>query len=119
MTAYFVVSWDSEILLNINLMVQYRANIQWHDSTVQNPDTFGIRISTVPFFYLFSTRPSPLLLPVLGPLGSGTYATHQPGPALRLLGYLPLKLSFLHTYSKAFAIAAVYILAANTLGPLS
>ena len=38
-------------------------------------------------FYLFSTRPSPGLLPVLGPLGSGTDATHQPGPALRLLGY--------------------------------
>ena len=39
-----------------------------------------------PFF--FSTRPSLGLLPVLGPLGSGTEATHQPSPALRLLGYI-------------------------------
>ena len=37
-------------------------------------------------FFLFSTRPPPGLLPVLGPLGRGTDATHQPGPALRLLG---------------------------------
>ena len=38
--------------------------------------------------YFFSTRPSPGLLPVLGPLESGTDATHQQGPALRLLGYV-------------------------------
>ena len=37
-------------------------------------------------FYILCTRPSPGLLPVLGPLGSGTDTTHQPGPALRLLG---------------------------------
>ena len=41
-------------------------------------------------FYLecnfFCTRFSPGLLPVLGPLGSGTDTTHQPSPALRLLG---------------------------------
>ena len=37
----------------------------------------------------FSTRPSLGLLPVLGPLGSGTDTTHQPSPALRLLGFLP------------------------------
>ena len=38
------------------------------------------------FYYLllFSTRPSPGLLPVLGPLGSGTDATHLPSPALQL-----------------------------------
>ena len=29
-------------------------------------------------FFFFSTRPPPGLLPVLGPLGSGTDATHQP-----------------------------------------
>ena len=28
-------------------------------------------------FYFFSTRPSPRLLPVLGPLGSGTDATYR------------------------------------------
>ena len=38
------------------------------------------------FFIFFITRPSTGLLPVLGPLGSGTDATHQPSPALRLLG---------------------------------
>ena len=38
-------------------------------------------------FFFFSTRPSLGLLPVLGPLGSGTDTTHQPSPALRLLGY--------------------------------
>ena len=37
-------------------------------------------------FFFSSTRPPPGLLPVLGPLGSGTNATHQPSPALRLLG---------------------------------
>ena len=36
----------------------------------------------------FCTRPSLGLLPVLGPLGSGTDATHQPSPALRLLGFI-------------------------------
>ena len=37
-----------------------------------------------PFFiyFLFSTRPPPGLLLVLGPLGSGTDVTHQPGHAL-------------------------------------
>ena len=40
------------------------------------------------FSFFFSSRPPPGLLPVLGPLGSGTDATHQPSPALRLLGYL-------------------------------
>ena len=39
------------------------------------------------FFFFFITRPSHGLLPVLGPLGSGTEATNQPSPALRLLGY--------------------------------
>ena len=39
-------------------------------------------------FIFFSSRPSPGLLPVLGPLGSGTDATCQPSPAVRLLGYL-------------------------------
>ena len=38
----------------------------------------------IKFFLLFSTRPSPGLLPVLGPLGSGTDTTHKPSPALRL-----------------------------------
>ena len=38
------------------------------------------------FFFFFCTGPFPGLLPVLGPLGSGTDATHQPGPPLRLLG---------------------------------
>ena len=38
------------------------------------------------YFFIFSTRPFPGLLPVLGPLGSGTDTTHQPSPALRLLG---------------------------------
>ena len=38
------------------------------------------------FLCFFSSRPSPGLLPVLGPLGSGTDTTHQPSPALRLLG---------------------------------
>ena len=33
----------------------------------------------------FRSRPSPGLLPVLGPLGGGTDTTHQPSPALRLL----------------------------------
>ena len=42
----------------------------------------------IPIVFFFITRPSPGLLPVLGPLGSGTDATHQPSPALRLLGYL-------------------------------
>ena len=37
-------------------------------------------------FFIFSTRPSPGLLPVMGPLGNGTDTTHQPSPALRLLG---------------------------------
>ena len=32
----------------------------------------------------FCTRPPPGLLPVLGPLGSGTDATHLPSPAKRL-----------------------------------
>ena len=36
-------------------------------------------------FFLFS--PPLGLLPVLGPLGNGTDATHQPSPALRLLGW--------------------------------
>ena len=35
----------------------------------------------------FCTRPPPGLLPVLGPLGSGTDATHLPSPALRLKGW--------------------------------
>ena len=48
-------------------------------------------------FFLFSTRPPPGLLPVLGPLGSGTDATHQPSPALRLLGYY--EASWSHKYS--------------------
>ena len=47
--------------------------------------TFGFFLFL--FLFLFSTRPPPGLLPVLGPLGSGTDATHQPSPALRLLGY--------------------------------
>ena len=38
------------------------------------------------FFFSFSTRPPLGLLPVLGPLGSGKDTTHQPSPALRLLG---------------------------------
>ena len=43
----------------------------------------------------FCTRPPPGLLPVLVPLGSGTDATHQPSPALRLLGIT-------HSYELAF-----------------
>ena len=35
--------------------------------------------------HFFCTRPSPGLLPVLGPLVSGTDTTHQPSPALKLL----------------------------------
>ena len=38
-------------------------------------------------FCFFSTGPPPRLLPVLAPLGSGTEATHQPSPALRLFGF--------------------------------
>ena len=38
------------------------------------------------FFFFFCTRPPPGLLSVLGPLGSFTDTTHQPSPALRLLG---------------------------------
>ena len=38
------------------------------------------------FFSSFSSRPPPGLLTVLGPLGSGKDATHQPSPALSLLG---------------------------------
>ena len=38
------------------------------------------------FFFFFSTCFLPGLLPVLGPLGSGTDATQKPSPALRLLG---------------------------------
>ena len=33
------------------------------------------------FIFLSSTRPPLGLLPILGPLGSGTDATHQPSPA--------------------------------------
>ena len=40
------------------------------------------------YLLFFCTRPSLGLLPVLVPLGSGTDTTHQPGPALRLLGCL-------------------------------
>ena len=38
-------------------------------------------------FIFFINRPSPGLLPVLGLLGRCTDTTHQPSPALRLLGY--------------------------------
>ena len=37
--------------------------------------------------FLFSSCPPPGLVPVLGPLGSGTDATHLLSPALRLKGW--------------------------------
>ena len=52
------------------------------------------KIKLFNFFFLFFSCPSPGLLPVLGPLGSGTDATHQPGPALWLLGLMIRLLQF-------------------------
>ena len=66
--------------------------------------------------FFFSTRPSPGLLPVLGPLGSGTDPTHQPSPALRLLGYW---WSWVKRQVNNEAFTITIVLTANTLGPLS